>query len=219
MHPIARAIFTAGLTLAAYGQSTAPNPGGSGTLTAPVSPQRHWADAREYELGRRATEQPDPDERIRALLQWEAAYPTSEFERERAVALVGAYQAASRTVEAFARAVQAFQLHPKELAESILVAELAPRLALPSPSQVEVVKTAARNILDLAPETARQQSAQAAAIGARDISATNDPEAQRVVAMIRAWRRGKPTRTTAEIEREIRQVAEAALDWAKGNSK
>jgi len=219
MHLRVHAVLVSLLAVAAYGQPAARNSAELGRIAAPASSPKRWADAREYELGRRASEEQKADEQVRALLEWETAYPKSEFERERSASLVYAYKQAGRPAEAFARATQFSKLHPKEMAGSLMIAGLAPLLPSPSAGQIEITKEAASYLLVRASEAGRGGAAIAQAGKDNTPGYASDPETERVFAMIREWRRGKHIRTAADVESEVRQVAEKALEWVKSFSR
>ena len=72
-------------------------------LAAPVSAQKNWAKAAEYELYERATHETEPAVQVEILLEWETANPNSEYQAERLALLINAYKNAGRPVDAFAR--------------------------------------------------------------------------------------------------------------------
>lgn len=184
---------------------------------SPTSESRRWTNAREYELGRRATEQFMPAQQIQALIEWETAFPKSDFDRERSLLFIDAYRKSGRWSDAFARAARGFRLHPSEVSEAIMVADLAVLLPSPTADQVAVTKEAAGLLLAHAAETGRAIAAEASAARNSSPGGTADPETQILLKMIRTWRQGKHIRTAAEVEMEIRQRAEKALEWARSH--
>jgi hypothetical protein len=188
-------------------------------LAAPASAQRRWAGAAEYELYQRAYNEVEPTRQIGVLLEWEADFPSSEFQRERMAMLILAYKNAGRPVDAFARATQLFKLDSTDINGSYMVATLAPSLKAPSPGQIRITEEAANNLLSRAPEIGRAATAVTQPAMETTSQEVSDPERERVVSLIRQWRRGKRIRTAADVEGEIRRVAERALAWAKSNSK
>lgn len=184
---------------------------------SPASGSRHWTNAREYELGRRATEQPVPEQQLQALTDWETAFPKSNFDRERSMLFIEAYRKAGRWNDAFARATKGFNLHPSEVSESMMVVDLAVLLPSPTADQVALTKLAAGNLLARAAEAARSIAAEAPSAADPPPMGKVDPDTQLLLRMIRTWRQGKPIRTAAEVETEIRSRAEKALEWARSH--
>jgi hypothetical protein len=189
-------------------------------LAAPASAQKNWANAAEYELCERATHEKDPALQIGILLEWETAYPNSEFQAERLAFLINAYKNAGQTVHAFARATQLFKLDPATASGTI--AALAPSIDAPTPEQIKITEDAANILLARAAELARGATTAPQAGADTAPQPPSDPETQRVIAFLRQWRqesrRGKHIPTAAEVESEITAVAEKALSWVKSNS-
>jgi hypothetical protein len=188
-------------------------------LAAPASAQKNWANAAEYELFERASHEKDPALQIEVLLEWETAFPSSEFQSERLAFLINAYKNANLPVDAFARATQLFKLDPGSVTASGMIAALAPSLEAPSREQVKITEAAANVLLAQAAELGRAATAVAHATADTSPQMANDPQTQRVIDFLRQWRqesrRNKRMRTAAEVESEIRAVAEKALAWAK----
>jgi hypothetical protein len=188
-------------------------------LTAPVSAQKNWASAAEYELFERASHEKDPALQIEVLLEWETAFPSSEFQPERLALFVNAYKNVGRPVDAFTRATQLFKLDPGSVTASGMIAALAPSLEAPSREQIETTEEAATVLLSRAAELARAATGVAQVAADTPSQAANDPETLRVVALLHQWReksrRSKRIRTAADVESEIRTVAEKALAWVK----
>ena len=187
-------------------------------LAAPASAQKRWANAAEYELFERASNERDPALQIDLLLEWETANPNSEFQPERLAFFINAYKNAGRPVDAFARATQLFKLDPANITASGMIAALAPSLEAPSPDQIKITEEAASHLLAQAAELGRAATAVPAAVEAAPPQAS-DPQNERVIAFLRQWRqesrRNKRIRTAAEVESEIRAVAEKALAWVR----
>jgi hypothetical protein len=186
-------------------------------LAAPASAQKRWANAAEYELFQRASNERDPALQIEILLEWETANPNSEFQPERLASFVNAYKNAGRPVDAFARATQLFKLDPASVTAAGMIASLAPVLDAPSPEQIKITEEAANHLL--AQAAALGRAATAVPQAAAETAQASDPETERVIAFLRQWRqesrRNKHIRTAEEVENEIRTVAEKALAWVK----
>ncbi|MBN9662015.1 MAG: hypothetical protein J0H49_27710 [Acidobacteria bacterium] len=180
----------------------------------PLTEPRRWINAREYELGRRASEQARPEDQIQALTNWEAAFPESDFDRERSMLFVEAYRRAGRWNDAFMRAAKRFMLPSSEVAESMMVVDLAMQLSNPTENQIAIIRKAARNLLDQAAGVGRSFAAAVPAEEGGPTQGKVDPETQRLLNLIREWRKGKHIRTAAEVEAEIRQRAEKVMEWA-----
>ena len=191
-------------------------------LAAPASAQKSWANAAEYEHFERASHERDPARQIDLLLEWETAYPSSDYQPERLAFLINAYKNTGRPVDAFGRATELLKLEPGGLTGLSMIAALAPSLETPSPDQIKITEDAANRLLARAAEIGRMATAVTQAAGDTTPQAPNDSHAQRVVEPLRQWRqdsrRAKPIRTAADVESEIRTVAEKALAWAKSVS-
>jgi hypothetical protein len=188
-------------------------------LAEPASTQKRWANAAEYELYRRAREEVEPTRQIQVLLEWEAVHPGSEFQRERIAMLIIAYKSAGRPADAFARATLLFKLDSKDIGGSYMVAALAPSLQAPSPDQIRITEEAANHFLSQAAEVGRVATAAVQPAADTGPQQGSDPETERVVELIREVRRGKRIRTAADVESELRGVAERALAWANSLRK
>jgi hypothetical protein len=127
--------------------------------------------------------------------------------------LASAYQGVGRTVEAFARATELFTLDSRDTAASLMIAALAIRLEAPSPDQIKITEEAANNLLSHAATAAPQAAAD------NGLQTPTDPETERVAALLRDWRRNTRIRTAADVDSEVRKVAEKALAWVKSLSK
>lgn len=188
-------------------------------IIAPVSAQKNWANAAEYELFERAGNERVPALQIKILLEWETANPNSDFQTDRLAFFVNAYQNAGRPVDAFARATQLFKLDPASITAAGMLATLAPAIDAPSPEQIEITEKAANYLLAEAAEIGRAATAVPQAAGDTAPPHASDPQIERVLAVLRQWRqesrRNQRIRTAAEVESEIRAVAEKALAWAK----
>lgn len=194
------------------------------SLPLPIYAQRHYASAEEYEFSQEATQARDPAERIQLLRDWEAAYPSSDFRQERTLMLANAYQSAGRPLEAFTQAAQLLQLDPSGINGCYMVAFVAPSLSDPSADQVKLAEEAARTLLARAPAVSQALMTPVVApphpeSADATTAVVSDPETERVLALLREWRRHKRVRTAADVESEFKAVAEKALSWAKSWSR
>ncbi|MCC6393830.1 MAG: hypothetical protein IT167_24745 [Bryobacterales bacterium] len=175
---------------------------------------KKWADAAEYDLCQRAGSELVASRQIEVLREWEARYPRSEFERERLVMLAVAYERAGRAEDAFASAVRILKLDPNDIEGLYRVAVVAPMLKTPGAEQKRITEEAGRTLLARAPELGRAATGVfQPADGAME--ASKDPETERVMEMVRAWRRERRVRSAEDVEGEVRRVAERALEWAR----
>jgi len=190
-------------------------------LTATVSAQRRWANAAEYELFQQAIREADPARKIEVLLEWEAAYPSSEYHKDGIVILMNAYKNAGQSAEAFARATQLFKLDSRDISATSMIAALAPSIQAPSPAQIKVTEEAANNLHSQAAEVGRTATAPRQVATDTTSQEPSNAEAERVSALLREWRRdrsrSKHSPAAAEVESEVRKVAEKALAWAKSS--
>jgi len=123
---------------------------------------RKWAGRLEYEMATAALAEKDPARMIAGLLDWEAAYPNSEFAVERTESLIYAYQkTAART----------FEKEQQQVALLYKIVSLGPKLNKRTPQQVNLIHKAAIVLLDqltkpgvVAPADAKELAAKALAI-------------------------------------------------------
>jgi hypothetical protein len=188
-------------------------------LAIPGYAQKRWADGRESEYFAQAGAEKDPARLVQVLLNWEAAFPKSEFARERSIWIVVAYERTGQATKAFARASQAFRLQPTEIEESYAVAALAPLLPQSSSDLIKITREAANNLLARASEVADAAAAMARNVADSSADETSDPVIDRVIALMREWSSGHDVRTAADVENEISRAAQTALAWAKRVSK
>jgi hypothetical protein len=171
-------------------------------------------------LIRRASQETEATRQVEVLLDWEAAYPASELQRERIEMFITAYSRAVQPVNAFTRAAQLYKLDTRDIKALYLIATMALTLPAPSPNQIIITKEAAGNLLARATEVGRvARASEQAAAEKHDPEQASDPEIQSTTALIRDWRRSKRIRVAADVENEIRAVAERALSWAETVSK
>ncbi len=188
--------------------------------TFPLSAQRRMANRREYDLFRQASSDADALKRLAALREWEASYPSSDFRRERMLLFAKAYQESGQAADSFRAVVQILQLDPGDITALVLIARIGPTLETPSQDQVTAVEDAALYILKQAPELAR--AATTPPVPKQPVAdatgpPASDPETERLLQMIREWRRNRPIRTAADVESEFRAIAEPALAWARSS--
>jgi hypothetical protein len=182
---------------------------------APTLAQKRIADQREYELYQQTGAEREPIRRLAILLEWEAAYPTTDFQRERLLWFAISYKESGQATNAFTRAMQLLKLDSKDIEGLYMIATIAPTLEAPSLDQVRATEDAANNILSRAHELARIATAKPQAVTEAATTQPVDPETERVVRLLREWRRSKRIRTAADVESEFRTVAETALAWVR----
>ncbi len=188
-------------------------------LAARGSAQKRVANDVEYQLIRRASQETEATRQVEVLLEWEAAFPASELQRDRIEMLITAYSRTGQPVNAFRRAAQLYKLDTRDIKALYLVATLALSLPAPSPDEIIITKDAATNLLARATEVGRMARAAERTGESHDPEQASDPEIQRTTALIRDWRRSKSVPAAADVENEIRAVAERALSWAEIVSK
>ena len=176
---------------------------------------REWANAEEYDLGSQALAEPDPKQRITLLRDWVARYPKSNFERERLISLALAFQQTGDPRESLKRATEALALNANDPSVLLLIAALGPTLPAASESEVATVAACAIKLLSISlshqPETVT--AAQAEPLNRS--TSFMDPETQRVLDFIRRIRVARGPVVEKDPELIKRQLAEAALQWAK----
>src|SRR5882762_6183090 len=121
---------------------------------APTLAQKRIADQREYELYQQVSREREPIKRLAVLLEWETAYPNTDFQRERLVWLAVSYKESGQAANSFMRATQLLKLDPRDINALYMIATVAPTLEAPSPDQVRVTEDAANSILSQAHELA-----------------------------------------------------------------
>jgi hypothetical protein len=177
------------------------------------SPQKRWASADEYNLATRIFADADPDHQIVLLREWVARYPKTDFERERLISFALAFQRAGKLSESFTCATELLNLDPNDPGALLLVVTLGPTLPSVSDHQIAMVTASAIKLLSInlvpSPLPANASSPEPTASSSSFI----DPETQRVLAFVRQLRKAREVRVHPEDVK--RQVAEAALEWAK----
>ncbi|MBI3474039.1 MAG: hypothetical protein HY013_22005 [Candidatus Solibacter usitatus] len=186
-------------------------------LAFPAPAQKRIADQREYELFQRATSEASPLERIASLLEWEAAYPNTGFQRERILMFAAAYKDAGQLVNAFNRATQLLKLDPANVTAMWVIASAAPALPAPTSEQIKTTEDAANHLLSRARDISRAAVPTPVVPDAAP-QRISDPETERLAELLREWRRARrirDARGAAGMEQDLKAVAERALTWAK----
>jgi hypothetical protein len=177
--------------------------------------RRRWANAEEYDLASQASVEPDPKHRITLLRDWAARYPKSDFERERLISLALAFQQSGDARESLKRATEALALNANDPSVLLFIAALGPTLPGASESEIATVAACAVRLLSisLSPKPEAGTAPQSEPV----IGSTSfvDPETERVLAFIRRLRAARGPVVEKDAELIKRQVAEAALQWAK----
>lgn len=176
------------------------------------SPQQRWAGADEYDLATQAFAEADPDRQVTLLQEWATRYPKTDFERDRLISFAIAFKRAGKLSESFTRATELLNLDPNDVGALLLIAALGPTLPSASDDQIATVTACATRLLALK-LTPTPLPAMATGEQTAGTTALADVETQRVLAFIRQLRKNAPVRADPEVVK--RQVAEAALEWAK----
>jgi hypothetical protein len=184
-----------------------------GLVAEAQSPQqRRWAGAADYDLANGSFTEADPVRQIALLSEWATQYPTTEFERERLITFAIAFQRVGKLRDAFTCATELLSLDPDDSGALLLVAALGPTLPLASENQIATVTASAMKLLSgkvpPSPVVATTSS-----IEPTDNSKCSLTLKQRVLAFVRQLRKGPVVPTDPSVTE--RQVAEAALEWAK----
>jgi hypothetical protein len=176
---------------------------------------KQWANAEEYDLGSQALAEPNPDQRIALLRDWIARYPKTEFERERLMSFALVSQQLGNLEESLKRATEALALNANGPSVLLFIAALGPALPAASEAQTSTVADCALKLLSLTlvrkPRTGTEPHSESAGSSASFV----DPETQRVLEFIRRLRSERGPLVQADPEVIKRQVAAAALEWAK----
>ena len=181
-------------------------------LTLPA--QKRWADAAEYDLYNEIHQaERNPDQQFILPREWESRYPRTEFQRERLISFVFAFQRAGNSGDSFRRATELLHLDSNDTGALLLVALIGPTVPSPSDNQFSMIKAAALTLLSETPSAPARSPASGDDPVATAVSAI-DPETERVLAFVRQLRKLAPAQPVPEVVR--RRVAEAALDWANG---
>jgi hypothetical protein len=179
-------------------------------LTLPA--QKRWAEAAEYDLHDEIHQaERNPDQQVFLLREWESRYPRTDFQRERLISFVLAFQRTGKSVHSFMRATELLHRYSNDTAALLLVATIGPTLPSPSENQVTIIKAAASKLLSEMPSAPARSPASDDDQVANAVSAL-DPETERVLVFVRQLRKLADARPDPEGVR--RRVAEAVLEWA-----
>jgi hypothetical protein len=119
-------------------------------LTLPA--QKRWAEAAEYDLHDEIHQaERNPDQQVFLLREWESRYPRTDFQRERLISFVLAFQRTGKSVHSFMRATELLHRYSNDTAALLLVATIGPTLPSPSENQVTIIKAAASKLLSEMP--------------------------------------------------------------------
>jgi hypothetical protein len=117
--------------------------------------------------------------------------------------------------ESLTRATEVLALNPDDPSALLFIAALGPALPAASDAQIKIVTACAVKLLSITlvphPLAATASDAEPASGSASFV----DPDTQRVLAWIRQLRSGRPRVVPTDPEVVKRQVAAAALEWAK----
>lgn len=191
-------------------------------VAVPASAQNVWQGDEEYDLYEQARSETDPARQVETLLDWEARYPNSDFERERLALLAEAYRSSGQTGDAFARAADLLRLDPRSTRGAILIAMLAQSLASPTAGQISIAEEAANELLRQADNPPRRDSPVIAAVTS-DVAPPppDDAETQKVGGFLGELRESHPIRQEALPSGNgdsVRRLANATLAWVDGVS-
>ena len=176
--------------------------------------QTRWAEAAEYDLHNEIHQaERNPDQQIILLSEWESRYQRTEFQRERLVSFVLAFQRAGKPGDSFMRATELLHLDSNDTGALLLVATIGPTLPSPSDNQVTMIKAAASKLLSETPSAPARSPASDDDPIANGVSGI-DPETERVLTFVRQLRKLAAVRPDPEVVK--RRVAEAALEWTNG---
>jgi hypothetical protein len=181
-------------------------------LTLPA--QKRWAEAAEYDLHYEIHQaERNPDQQVILLREWESRYPRTEFQRERLVSFVLAFQRAGKPGDSFMRATELLHLDSNDIGALLLVATIGPTLSSPSDNQVTMIKAAASKLLSETPSAPARSPASDDDPIANGVSGIH-PETERVLTFVRQLRKLAAARPDPEVVK--RRVAEAAPEWTNG---
>jgi hypothetical protein len=175
--------------------------------------QKQWANKEEYDLYDRISMETEVIQQIVLLREWESRYPDTDFKQERNLLLVAGYRKLGKSHDAFTLATQLLDIDPFDAAALYLMVTVAPTLENPSAEQITATENAAKKLLIPRPRAkdvpapAETQATTGPASGRAP-----DPEARLVDELIREMRKGA---RVADPEKELRDIAEAALEWVR----
>jgi hypothetical protein len=181
------------------------------------SPPKQWAGADEYDRASVALEERDPAKRIVLLREWTERYAKTEFERERLISFAMAYQQIGDTRESLKSAVGALRSSADDPSILLFIAALGPMLTAPTDSEVATISASAVKLLSISLRPKPYGAAAPHPQPTADPASLVDPETQRVLAFVRRLRAARASSAEADPEVIKRQIAEAALQWAKSS--
>ena len=180
-------------------------------------PPKRWAGAEEYDLASQAMAERDLNRRIALLQAWAARFPASEFDRERRTSLALSFQQLGDPREALNQATETLVLYANDPSALLLISALGPTLSDASESERATVARCATKLLSIKLSPRANTVPPAQDPSAPVSTSYVDPETQRVLAFIQQLRgaRGQAVEKDSDIIK--RQIADAALEWAKVN--
>lgn len=187
---------------------------GAAAQTQPSA--KHWADPAEYDLANRVFTGTSPDQQLALLQEWETRYPKTAFERQRLTSFVMALQSAGKFSESFTRANELLNLDPGDSGALLLIAMLGPKLPSASEDQIAIVVASANKLLSMPSTPTPHRRGASIPDPSPEPTPISDAETERVVSFVQRLRKDTvppPQPPTP------RQVAEAALEWAKSIRK
>lgn len=177
-----------------------------------LAQQREWASRAEYELAQQATEESDLKQKITLLLQWQTAYPASQFNRERTRALANSYREEGNLNESLVYATRLLEWEPDSHGVLAMIASIGPLLQNPSEQQIATVENAAKRLLASPPQRQRPVTA----VPPPPSSQEPDPESLRVDSFLGQMRQGQKQKwPSVEYDQRNRLTAEKALEWVR----
>jgi hypothetical protein len=186
-------------------------------LGCPAFAQVRPVSSEEFEFFQRVNQERQPARQISVLLEWEAAFPNSAWQRERILFLVSAYKDAGQFVNSFTSATRLLELNPKDLTAWYSLVNIAPLLENPSPEQIGVTEQAANNLLS-SPRVAPPITDAGTQVADAQPERTSDPEVERVDAFLREIR-NRNHLEPVDAERKVRRAAETALVWTRNQKR
>jgi hypothetical protein len=186
-------------------------------LGCPVLAQVRSVSSEEFEFFQRVNQERQPARQISVLLEWEAAFPNSGWQRERMLFLVTAYKDAGQLVNSFTSATRLLELDPRDLTAWYSLVTIAPLLENPSSDQIRVTEEAANNLLSSS-RIAPPVTDAGTQVADRKPEETSDPEVKRVDAFLREIR-SRNHIEPVDVERKLRRAAESALVWARNQKR
>ena len=179
--------------------------------------QKTIQDQREYELFTSAVAEQDADRKLQLVRTWSTEYPNSAFRDERLMLLVAACRDTQRIDEAAAAVTELYQRDPGNSSSSLLVATVLTKLANPTAQQVGMGREAAARLRASARQLSRPS---AGSTDGQPEAFPSDPDLQRLIALLREWRRegaARQERQAQAREQQLIRLADATAEWADRN--